>query len=330
MNRKTLKPWILLKLQGKNKMAGNAVTSPIPGRWLINVITENFSEPFRIAFLKLNRANHSEYTPIAQLATQVVAGENIVALAEQIIYHNPIIKNYVSIVFYAKPNTKEFADIEILSITPLPLGCTMVTIPDGQRVYVADIIKEYEKAQQNNNQVTSDEWEKDALLSEWPKDIDDAIDLLNQNYGISYKMIACIGKQVAKGINYAILAEQTIICRQDAKNIVHITFNTFEGKISIYSIEIILEGHTKPIPGGITIEASAKLPKEAQEEFDSVMKLFGGMVVKPFAYLGYQVVNGTNRFLVAEVTPKCMWAKKRISLTTINAMHKTIKFVDIH
>ena len=137
-------------------MAGNAVTSPIPGRWLINVITENFSEPFRIAFLKLNRANHSEYTPIAQLATQVVAGENIVALAEQIIYHNPIIKNYVSIVFYAKPNTKEFADIEILSITPRPLECTMVTIPDGQRVYVADIIKEYEKAQQNNNQATSD------------------------------------------------------------------------------------------------------------------------------------------------------------------------------
>ena len=311
-------------------MADNAVINPIPGGWNIGIVTENFSNDIKLAFMKLNKANHSEFTPIAQLATQVVSGTNYVVLAEQKIYHNPIIKIYVSIVFYAKIDAKELSDIEILSITPLPLGCTMVTIPDGQRVYVADIIKEYEKAQQNNNQATSGEWEKDALVADWPKDIDDAINLLNQNCGTSYKMIACIGKLVEKGITYAILAEQTVICRQDAKNIVFIIFNVFEGKITIYSKEIILEGHTKPIPGGIVIEPSAELPKEVQEEFDSVMKHHGGFAVKPFAYLGYQVVNGTDRFLVAEVMPKLMWVKKRISLVTINAAHNTLKFVDIH
>lgn len=312
-------------------MANSASQNSIHGGWTINVITEKFSDQFKLAFLKLNRADHSEFIPIAQLATQVVAGTNYAVLAEQKIYNSTITKVFVRIVFYANLNAKEISDIEILSITPLPLGCTMVTIPDGQRVYVADIIQEYKKQKHNNDQVIPGEWEKGVLVTNWPKDVDDAMDLLDKDLGVSYKVIACISKQISsKGINYVILAEQKIISRHDATNVVLLIFNVFEGKVTVYFKEIILEGHTKAIPGGIVIEASAELPKEVQEEYDSVMKHFGGMVVKPFAYLGYQVVEGTNRFLLAEVTPMCMWAKKRISVVTINAMDNTIKFVDIH
>jgi len=311
-------------------MADNAAQKIVPGGWIVHVITENFPEAFKLAFLKLNRDNHYEYTPIALLATQLVNGENYVALAEQKIYGNPIIKNYVRIIFYAKFDAKELSDVEISSITPLPHDCVWVMIPDGQRVYVADIIREYEKSQQNSNQAIADEWEKDAIVADWPKDIDDAIAVLNERLGLSYKMIACVGKRVLNGVDYAIVAEQLVMRCPDEKNVVFVQFHAFEGKITIYSVELILEGHAKPIPGGIVIEPCAGLPKDVQEEFDSVMKHCGGMDVKPFAYLGYQVVNGTNRFIVAEVTPKYMWAKKRISLVTINAQDNSIKFVDIH
>ena len=304
-------------------------TSLMPGGWFVNVITENFSENVKLAFAKLNYANHSSFEPIAQIATQVVAGLNYVVLAEQKIYGNPAIKLYVRIVFYAKPYAKEPSDIEITSMNPLPLGCTSVAIPDGQRVDVSDIIRDYEKRQQTDNQTILGGWEKDTLVKDWPKVVDNAIDLLNKNFGASYKAIAYLGKQVVKGINYAVLAEQTIICRQDAKNIVLIIFNVFEDKITITSIEILLEGRSKAIPGGIVIEATTDIPTEVQKEFDSVMKHFVGANVKPFASLGYQVVSGINRFLAVETTPLYPKAKTKISLLTINAMENTAKFVDI-
>ena len=61
-------------------------------------------------------------------------------------------------------------------------------------------------------------------------------------------------------------------------------------------------------------------------EFNSVMEHFVGSDVKPFAYLGDQVVSGIDRFLAAEVTAVHPGAKPRIALVVINAKDKSIQF----
>ena len=57
-----------------------------------------------------------------------------------------------------------------------------------------------------------------------------AINLLNQEVGATYKVKDYLGKQVVKGINYAIIAEQTIMSADKTKNDVLVIFNVWNDK----------------------------------------------------------------------------------------------------
>ena len=61
--------------------------------------------------------------------------------------------------------------------------------------------------------------------------------------GASYKPIMYCGKQVATGVNYCFIAEQTLITAKAEKRIVRIKVNEFQGKFEIVkdSIKVIFE-----------------------------------------------------------------------------------------
>ena len=82
------------------------------GEWIVYIVTDNFSKNIELAFAKLNSVDNGiTYKPIAQLATQLVAGDNYTVLAEKSSVWEPHVKKNVLITFYAKFDAKEPNDI---------------------------------------------------------------------------------------------------------------------------------------------------------------------------------------------------------------------------
>ena len=54
------------------------------GEWIVYIVTDNFAKNINLAFAKLNIVDNGiTYRPIAQLATQLVSGNNYAVLAEK-------------------------------------------------------------------------------------------------------------------------------------------------------------------------------------------------------------------------------------------------------
>lgn len=147
--------------------------------------------------------------------------------------------------------------------------------------------------------------------------------------GASYVPLAYLGSQLVNGTNHAILAEQTILTGTDHKNIVLMTINEKPEGCTLAGIEPILESGGEC--GGYDIDAKIKdnIPKEALDAFNAVMADFVGSNVKPFAYLGSQVVNGVNYAFAAEVAPVVENPKTAVKLVVANAVSKTVTFENI-
>lgn len=170
-------------------------------------------------------------------------------------------------------------------------------------------------------------WNINVLVKDWPEEVSAAEEQLNKLIGASYKVFAYLGQQVVKGMNHAVLAEQIIASAAGDKNVVLVIFNVWEDKVTITTIERILEG--REIPGGIVVDPTTDIPEEVMVDFNKVISGFVGSDVKPFAYLGGQVVSGINHFLAAEVKPVTPYASAKISLVTVNAKCRSINFANI-
>ena len=177
-------------------------------------------------------------------------------------------------------------------------------------------------------------WKVGASTGPMPQELATAFGEVTHLMGATYKPIACLGSQVVNGVNYAILAEQTIMNAEGSKNIVVIIINIkpVSGglpEVTLVSIQRVLEGSTIPSHGGIVIDAKVPVPEETMQDFNKVMADFVGSDVKPFAQLATQVVKGVNYFLACEVTPVYPGATTEIDIVVINAMCKTINFTKI-
>ena len=177
-------------------------------------------------------------------------------------------------------------------------------------------------------------WKINVVTEAMPEEIASALGKLDNLVGASYKPIAYLGSQIVHGVNYAVLAEQTILCAGSTKNIVLIIFNVRQApdahpEVSLVSIQRVLEGSPMGTCGGVVIDPQVPVPEEAMKAFKSVMAGFVGSEVKPFALLATQVVKGVNYFLAAEVTPVYPGAATGIDMVVINDMCDTRKFSTI-
>lgn len=191
MNRKALKPWILSKLQGENKMADTKKC----GGWVFQVSLDAMPEKIATAFGELNEhLIGARYRPIAYLGSQVVNGTNYAVLAEQIISDLADTKNIVLIVFNVAPGALKATLVYIKPVLDgFSQGCGGVKINDEFKV-----------------------------TDEAQKAFDDVTE---QFVGSKVEIFAFLATQVTKGINYFYAAEVTPVYPNAEPSIDLVTIN---------------------------------------------------------------------------------------------------------
>lgn len=161
---------------------------------------------------------------------------------------------------------------------------------------------ETEEAAETDNIVGGWAIPEDPAAAELPEDVQAAFDNFTANYDDELIPMAYYGNQVVAGMNYGLLCKsrndnelQTVVLQQlpngDVDGAVVNTFN-----IADYT-----EGEgaevSEPVDGGWNAAedyTKAEIPEEAQNAFAKATEDFVGNDLVPMAYLGSQVVAGTN------------------------------------
>lgn len=291
---------------------------PLCGGWFINIIVKNLPEEIDKVFELLNKGVGASYKPLAQLATKVVAGTWFAALGEQTILDKDNTKNHVVVYFFVNLEQK----IEGISVEQV--HGNIVMLPDGQIINISDIV--------TAKCANIDKDNVHVVIDAMPEKIASAFTALElAQKGAKYRPVAYLG---TRGNNHGVLAEQIMVDENATKNIVLIIFKEIFvpgeiSKIALVSFNSVLCGTPSKEVGGVLLNEDFKITEEAQEDFDKVVKKITGVGIKPFAYLGYQVVNGDNRFFAAEATPLCANDDKFIAIVTTNALCDRIHSVKI-
>ena len=172
-------------------------------------------------------------------------------------------------------------------------------------------------------------WKINVSTDAMPEKVATAVSALNEIVGAEYKSIAYLGSQVVNGTNHAVLCEQTVLTGKDTKNVVVVIFNEKPGdlKLTLVAIERVVESGA-PL-GGIVVDASTEIPAEAKADFDAQLETFIGSKIEPFAYLGSQVVNGTNYIFAATIAPVCPDPVTRVAIDIVNNTTGEVSFTDI-
>ena len=122
--------------------------------------------------------------------------------------------------------------------------------------------------------------------------------------GVDYEAIALLGQQVVAGTNYSILVRETVVVPDAEPTYSVITiYEDLEGNAEITDDKEIIGEQTAD---GFTANAGdVDMAKNAdiQKKLDTALDGFVGSDIDPIAYLGSQVVAGTNYMILCKVTP---------------------------
>ena len=137
--------------------------------------------------------------------------------------------------------------------------------------------------------------------------------------GVNYKPIAVLGSQVVAGTNYAILCRPTAVY-PDAQPEIKImyVYADLMGNAEIIGFQTIIGAQ---LMGGFTAN-SGKLAvqnnKTVYDTYKKAMKGLTGVSYTPAAYLGSQVVAGTNYMVLCRSKGVYPGARYEWSLVTVN------------
>ncbi len=172
-------------------------------------------------------------------------------------------------------------------------------------------------------------WTINVSVGSMPEKIATAVGELDNMIGAEYTPIAYLGSQLVHGTNHAVLAEQTIVCGKDVKNVVLLIFHETKEGVTLSNIERVVEGGNGMGSTNIKVETGDAINVDAQKIFDSAFDGFVGQRVVPFALLGTQVVRGIDYIFACECTPVIPDAEKKVCIVTVNDLDNHISFVDL-
>jgi len=131
----------------------------------------------------------------------------------------------------------------------------------------------------------------------------------------SFEPIYIVGKQVVNGINYFVIAEQTLVIEHQhpIKRIVGMVINIPPKSIGGKNAKII-DIVTSEVP---------RIPVEIEKPLKEELAKLVGANNKPIALIGTQVVKGTNYFVVGESTAAAVVpnAEPHAILITLNVFN---------
>ena len=171
-------------------------------------------------------------------------------------------------------------------------------------------------------------WNVNISVGSMPEKVATAVGKIKDNImGADYEPIAYIGSQVVNGVNHAVLAEQVLTTGRDTKNVVLLIFNEKNMDCDLVSIERVVEAGGEL--GGTVVDVKTEIPEDAQKAFDKALGGFVRAVVKPFALLATQPVNGINYVFAAELDPVVEEPEKKFCIVTVNDLVKKASFADV-
>lgn len=119
-----------------------------------------------------------------------------------------------------------------------------------------------------------------------PQDLATALSTVNQDLlGATYIPIWYVGKQIVNGVNHKLICRQIKTTKDNAQAIVALTLNIPNGS----------NGEKTTM---VDITEEATLDEGLQYAFDMAVRPLVGAIYKPLAYVGKQIVKGTNYYFI--------------------------------
>ena len=150
-----------------------------------------------------------------------------------------------------------------------------------------------------------------------PEEVKTAFDKACEGYtGMGFTPVAYLGSQVVSGTNYKILCKGTTVTENPETKYVTVTvYADLDGNAEItdvvdfniedYTEESTSEGTESGLAGGWTVADVynvVNMEADVQQAFDKAMEGMLGVTYEPVAYLGSQVVSGTNYAILCHTT----------------------------
>lgn len=163
---------------------------------------------------------------------------------------------------------------------------------------------------------------------------EDQIKNFNEAYealdGVDVTPIALLATQVVAGTNYQFLCTKTVTSANAATSLIVVTvYVDLSGKASVINeadfdaTKLLEENATVTVEEGITGgwetvgDVNYSLPIIASSAFDKAKGEMVGSAIEPIAYLGSQIVSGTNYLMVCKSTPTTPDAASTLKLVVV-------------
>lgn len=310
----------------------------LAGGWTVPEEYEAYDLPEGAAqaFAKANEAflgNRLE--PVAYLGSQLVSGTNYAILCRSTLATNPPVSSIqVAIVYEDLDGSAVFSDIHTVNIADYNQAPEMEAEEPAFDAEPVEALPEAEEPALDAEPVEESAFDSEGpennlgtgLLGGWdfssdtyatlPEEVQEAFDtavVTHKLLGVDYVPVAYLGSQVVSGTNYAILARKTAITSApESTLVVLIIYQDLTGDATILHVnDFVLDGEEAEeagqagLLGGWTLPEnteSAALPEDAAAAFAKANEGFVGNNLVPIAYLGRQIVNGTNYAILCRST----------------------------
>lgn len=124
-----------------------------------------------------------------------------------------------------------------------------------------------------------------------PQELATAISQINDGIvGATYEPIWYVGKQLVNGVNYTFICKQVRATREIHTRIITLTLN----------IPPVTTTDPERKAKIVSISSEVNLPDEVAPLFDVITKNLVGVNYRPIAYVGSQVVKGTNYHIICQ------------------------------
>ena len=171
---------------------------------------------------------------------------------------------------------------------------------------------------------------EDETVAVLPDDVQEAFDKALEGYtGVGFTPVAYLGSQVVSGTNYKILCKGTTVTANPETSYYTVTiYQDLDGNAEVSEVKDFnledyntdVEVETTQLAGGWSVNDSyqvVNLPADVQSAFDGATKDLLGVKYDPIAYLGSQVVSGTNYMILCHTTTSDANATEGMAIITV-------------
>ena len=162
--------------------------------------------------------------------------------------------------------------------------------------------------------------ESNAMTNDLQKIFDEAISKID---GYNYKPVALLGTQIVSGTNYAFLCESTIISEHALRSmmITYINVNPQGSADFVYDERVILPGtdveNGDNLAGGWAYAESSEITADIKTMFENLATKDVDDTYEPVAYVGSQVVAGTNHAVLCKVISNTVADKTSLAIVYV-------------